>query len=138
MGIKKVIMKHLKPYKIFESNDNFLLDCQDILLELKDNGFDVQFRMFNNTNVEFENYVNPWTAEINISKRDESMFPIVRNNIYTFGEISETILRLNDFLKSNNKRATAYESTEYSELDDVIKTWGKDYRLRRLTIYLRK
>ena len=37
-------MKHLKTYKIFESVDNFLLDCQDILLELKDNGFDVQFR----------------------------------------------------------------------------------------------
>jgi len=117
-------MKHLKSYKIFESIDNFLLDCGDILLELKDNGFDVQFRIKNDTDL---------LAEINISKRDESMY-----NIYTFGEISETILRLNDFIKLNNKRATAYESTIYSELDDIIKIWGKDFRLRRLTIYLRK
>lgn len=124
-------MKHLKTYKIFESIDNFLLDCQDILLELKDDGFDVQFRTgfvdsYNNPDADL-------LAEINISKRDESMY-----NIYTFGEIRETILRLNYFLKLNNKRATAYESTEYSELDDIIKTWGKDYKLRRLTIYLRK
>ena len=132
-------MKHLKPYKIFESNDNFLLDCQDILLELKDSGFDVQFRTgFVDSYINHDGPDADVLAEINISKRDESMFPIMRNKIYTFGEISETILRLNDFLKSNNKRATAYESTEYSELDDVIKTWGKDYRIRRLTIYLGK
>ena len=119
-------MKHLKSYKIFESNENFLLDCQDILLELKDNGFGVRFRTIVSQEL---------LAEINIFKVDE----VSMNNIYTFGEISETILRLNDFLKLNNKRATAYESTEYySELDDIIKNWGKDYRLRRLTIYLRK
>ena len=129
-------MKHLKTYKIFESVDNFHLDCQDILLELKDNGFDVQFRMFDNPEV--------WTAEINISKRDESNmsdeveYLYMLDKLYTFGEISETILRLNDFLKLNNKRATAYESGEYSELDDIIKTWGKDYKLRRLAIYLEK
>ena len=127
-------MKHLKSYKIFESIDNFLLDCQDILLELKDNGFDVQFRTYPNYNHPDADVL----AEINISKRDESMY-----NIYTFGEISETILRLNDFLTINNKKATAYESTIYlsirpSELDDIIKTWGKDYKLRRLAIYLRK
>ena len=118
-------MKHLKSYKIFESTDNFLLDCQDILLELKDNGFDVTFRTIVSQKL---------LAEINIFKVDE----VSMNNIYTFGEISETILRLNDFLKLNNKRATTYESREYCELDDAIKNWGKDYRLRILTIYLRK
>ena len=127
-------MKHLKPYKIFESNDNFLLDCQDILLELKDSGFDVQFRTgFVDSYINHDGPDADVLAEINISKRDESMY-----NIYTFGEISETILRLNEFIKLNNKRATAYESTIYSELDDIIKIWGKDFRLRRLTIYLRK
>ena len=127
-------MKHLKIYKIFESNDNFLLDCQDILLELKDNGFDVQFRTgFVDSYINHDGPDADVLAEINISKRDESMY-----NIYTFGEISETILRLNEFIKLNNKRATTYESTIYSELDDIIKIWGKDFRLRRLTIYLRK
>ena len=141
-------MKHLKTYtlyervseetKIFESNDNFLLDCQDIFLELKDNWFDVQFRTgfvdsyINHDGPDDDDLICV-LAEINITKRDES-----KNNIYTFGEISETILRLNDFLKLNNKRATAYESTIYSELDDIIKTWGEDFRMRRLTIYLRK
>ena len=131
-------MKHLKTYtlhervseetKIFESNDNFLLDCQDIFLELKDNWFDVQFRTgfvdsyINHDGPDDDDLICV-LAEINITKRDES-----KNNIYTFGEISETILRLNDFLKLNNKRATAYESTIYSELDDIIKTWGKDYK----------
>ena len=127
-------MKHLKTYKIFESNDNFLLDCQDILLELEDNGFDVQFRTeFSLASYYYNHPDADVLVEINISKRDESMY-----NIYTFGEISETILRLNEFIKLNNKRATAYESTIYSELDDIIKIWGKDFRLRRLTIYLRK
>ena len=118
-------MKHLKTYKIFESNDNFLLDCQDILLELKDDGFDVQFR--------FYNYNDPDAlAEINISKRDESKM----NKPYDFGEISEVIFRLNYFLKLNNKKATIYESPQYNDLDYIVKTWGKYYRLRRLTIYL--
>jgi hypothetical protein len=116
-------MKHLKSYKIFESIDNFLLDCGDILLELKDNGFDVQFRIKNDTDL---------LAEINISKRDESNM----NNPYNFGEISETIFRLNDFLKLNNKKATIYESPQYYYIDYIVKTWGKYYRLRRLTIYL--
>ena len=69
---------------------------------------------------------------------DEVEYLYMLDKLYTFGEISETILRLNDFLKLNNKRATAYESGEYSELDDIIKTWGKDYKLRRLAIYLEK
>lgn len=123
-------MKHLKSYKIFESIDNFLLDCQDILLELKDNGFDVQFRTYPNYNHPDADVL----AEINISKRDESNM----NKPYDFEEISETIFRLNDFLTINNKKATVYESPQYNDLDYIVKTWGKHYRLRRLTIYLEK
>jgi hypothetical protein len=121
-------MKHLKSYKIFESTDNFLLDCQDILLELKDNGFDVQFRTYSNYNHPDADVL----AEINISKRDESNM----NKLYDFGEISEAIFRLNYFLKLNNKKATIYESHQDNDLDYIVKTWGKYYRLRRLTIYL--
>ena len=53
-------MKHLKSYKIFESIDNFLLDCGDILLELKDNGFDVQFDggVDYKDETQFDEYVN--------------------------------------------------------------------------------
>jgi hypothetical protein len=120
-------MKYLKTYKIFESNDNFLLDCQDILLELKDDGFDVQFKIKNDYYRGLK-----WLAEINISKRDESNM----NKPYDFGEISEVIFRLNYFLKLNNKKATIYESPQYNDLDYIVKTWGKYYRLRRLTIYL--
>jgi len=124
----KHVMKLPNWAKTFESNDNFLLDCQDILLELKDNGFDVQFRFY-------PNYNNPEAellAEINISKRDESNM----NKPYNFEEISESIFRLNDFLKLNNKKATIYESPQYNDLDYIVKTWGKYYRLKRLTIYL--
>ena len=54
-------MKHLKTYKIFESNDNFLLDCQDIFLELKDNGFDVQFKV----HIDIHSSI-PFCFEVNI------------------------------------------------------------------------
>ena len=127
-------MKYLKSYKIFESNDNFLLDCQDILLELKDEGFDVQFRFYPNYNDPSKRKPaeTDLLAEINISKRDE----INMNKPYNFEEISEVIFRLNYFLKLNNKKATIYESPQYNDLDYIVKTWGKYYRLRRLTIYL--
>ncbi len=111
-------MKHLKSYKIFESNDNFLLDCKDILLELKDDGFDVQF----NTDT-----LN--RPEVNIK----------HNHKYTFGEILEIMLRLNDFLKLNNKKAIVYEG-EYrlsvGPLTHVIKNYGGGYKLDKLTIVI--
>jgi hypothetical protein len=112
-------MKHLKTYKIFESNENFLLDCQDIFLELKDNGFDVQF----NTSI-------PFCFEVNIK---------FIQYYYTFGEILETMLRLNDFLKLNNKKAIVYEG-EYrlsiGPLSHVIKNYRGEYKLTKLTIVI--
>jgi hypothetical protein len=115
-------MKHLKTYKIFESNDNFLLDCQDIFLELKDNGFDVQF----NTSI-------PFCFEVNIKHSHQYQ--------YTFEEILETMLRLNDFLKLNNRKSIVYEG-EYrlsiGPLSHVIKNYRGAYKLTKLTIVIYK
>jgi hypothetical protein len=37
-------MKHIKTYQLFESIDTLIKDFQDILLEIQDNGFNVQVK----------------------------------------------------------------------------------------------
>jgi hypothetical protein len=125
-------MKYLKTYthyeivpektKLFESNYNFLLDCQDIFLELKDNGFDVQF----NTSI-------PFCFEVNINCPKQLLY------YYTFEEISETMLRLNDFLKLNNRKSIVYEGDyrlSIGPLSHVIKNYRGEYKLTKLTIVI--
>ena len=121
-------MKHLKKYKIFESNDNFLLDCQDIFLELKDNGFDVQFKV----HIDIHSSI-PFCFEVNIKHTHQYQ--------YTFEEILETMLRLNDFLKLNNRKSIVYEGNyrlSIGPLSHVIKNYRGEYKLTKLTIVIYK
>ena len=75
-------MKHLKTYKLFESEFTKLLpdiklDCEEILLELKDIGFDVRVRIepvTNNTTARGQREISEidWVVvEINNAKKFE-------------------------------------------------------------------
>lgn len=72
-------MRYLKTYKIFESNLDIISQCDDILLELKDEGFKTKISS-----------PTDWIIEITVSKSD-----------FEWSDVNNTLLRLKDFMESN-------------------------------------
>lgn len=89
-------MKYLVNYKIFENNSlNYLLsDISDILLELKDIGF----------NTEVNNHKD--MIEITISKNKYYMRYGGRTSEFRYSEIEDTVDRLIDYISQNNMVST--------------------------------
>lgn len=82
-------MKHLKSYKIFESNtktENVIQDIEDVLLELEDEGMRVETKRDKYTFVGGEFY------QINI-------FPQTGRKFIFWNEISESVIRICSLLK---------------------------------------
>jgi hypothetical protein len=84
-------MRHIKNYKKFESVDyqienQFINEIADITLELKDSGYLVDVRV---------NRFKPVEYEIRISQFG------YRNNLITWGELKETIIRITQFSYDN-------------------------------------
>lgn len=87
-------MKHLKNYNIFESikvdyqsENYFINNIGDILLELKDDGFLVDIRL---------SRINPVEYEIRISK------PGYNRNLIYWSEVKDEIIRLTEYSYSND------------------------------------
>jgi len=86
-------MKHLIKYKIFESSEDCLeikKTCEDILLELQDDGFEIDVRMGLNPSK------NEWDYPdfINIT--------LTKINKFEEIDIQEYLLRIADYLKEFN------------------------------------
>lgn len=93
-------MKYLNTYKLFESEFTKLftdikLDCEEILLELKDIGFDVRVR------IEPAHWnkilIDSVVVEINNAKKFEKK------------DVEEYVYRLKDYLKTYNLTPMKYE-----------------------------
>lgn len=99
-------MKHLKTYKLFESNLDIISQCDDILLELKDEGFKTKISS-----------PADWIIEVVISKSD-----------FEWSDVNDTLLRLKDFIESNgyilSSRFGQCESHSiyHPETFDIIRT----------------
>lgn len=88
-------MKYLVKYKIFENLLNYLLsDISDILLEVRDMGF--------NTQVD----TNQDIIEITISKNKHYMRYGGRTSEFRYSEIEDTVDRLIDYISQNNMVST--------------------------------
>jgi hypothetical protein len=88
-------MKYLVNYKIFENLLNYLLsDISDILLEVRDMGF--------NTQVD----TNQDIIEITISKNKYYMRYGGRTSGFRYSEIEDTVDRLIDYISQNNMVST--------------------------------
>lgn len=78
-------MLHLKTYKIFESNiEEMILDVKDICLELQDDGFEVDVE----TGVYHQGKKG---------RKDQCILIKIRKFYFTLKEISEVILRLENW-----------------------------------------
>lgn len=83
-------MKHLKSYKIFESNtktENVIQDIEDVLLELEDEGMRVETKIDKYTFIEGSEFY-----QINI-------FPQTGRKFIFWNEISESVIRVCSLLK---------------------------------------
>jgi hypothetical protein len=122
-------MKYLKSYKIFESNLLSIKDdINDIMLELADNGFDI------NWNFTGVCRYTPPTLEEPIKALS---FDIERNNPFTWSDIEETIERLEEYCW---REGAGYSidikyKIVYMHVDRFIEIFGKE-ELNKLTIVI--
>ena len=109
-------MKHIKKYRIFEKLEelptSMLHDIEDIFLELRDDGFDI--------NVHFVTYYksNKSVSAIAIDIYDD--------DVYTYETISETILRLEEWSKINKMQLVVetIDDNNFHSLEDYIDIYG--------------
>jgi hypothetical protein len=78
-------MKYLKKYESFEENDELLLDIKDILIELEDLDFNIEYS-------KSEDHIIPWSDEespvINIIIEKNYFFYIDENIKYIFKRLA--------------------------------------------------
>ena len=91
-------MKHLKPYKLFESIDTIINDFNDILLELNDENFNVRVK-------KGDHHALSKCVEIIISKDGGNFDFWTERNIgeltpFTFGDVKEYLIRVLEYAKS--------------------------------------
>ena len=116
MGINK-IMRHLKTYKIFESNDiNVREDLTEICYELTDGRFDIKIYGDN----EFTGWGNIPGSGMNVPSLvdgDKILFIGLSNYMdyggFSFDEVREVILRLVDYLGDRYKGCSVLSVGEY-------------------------
>jgi hypothetical protein len=72
-------MRYLKKYKIFESHSDIIDQCDDILIELRDEGFKTKVSS-----------PTDWIVEVYVSKSD-----------FNWEDVNNTLLRLKYFMESN-------------------------------------
>jgi hypothetical protein len=72
-------MRYLKSYKLFESHSDIIDQCDDILIELRDDGFKTKVSS-----------PADWIVGVYVSKPD-----------FVWSDVKDTLLRLKDFMESN-------------------------------------
>jgi hypothetical protein len=98
-------MKYLVNYKIFENLLNYLLsDISDILLEVRDMGFNTQVDTWTATDA--CGLTNQDIIEITISKNKHYMRYGGRTSEFRYSEIEDTVDRLIDYISQNNMVST--------------------------------
>lgn len=103
-------MKHIIQYKLFESSDENLNDIvddlNDILLEIKDKGFNVNLRY-----LKINKQSNAFTIVIYKSRVPLAVSPD-KSIIFTIKDILETILTAKSYMTSLGYRISLVESNE--------------------------
>ena len=91
-------MKHIKTYKVFENIDTIINDLKDILLELKDENFNIRI-------ASIEHHAGKNALDITISKDGGNFDFWTERNIgkltpFKFIEVKEYLIRLLEYAKS--------------------------------------
>jgi len=88
-------MKYLKKYESFEENDEFLLDIKDILIELEDLDFNIEYS-------KSEDHIIPWSDEespvINIIIKKNASGTGKYDSFYIDENVGYVFKRLANFL----------------------------------------
>lgn len=141
-------MDRLKKYKVFESLkkiDNFIDDIDDILIYLKDDGFNIgrdiqigqKFYSFDAPKIipgivqksnDLDSLLDDnemYSFYINILKLDNKN----RNNDFDINEIKETVIRIVEYSKSNGYDHTIFNNNSDvpEKIEDFIRDCDDDY-----------
>lgn len=130
-------MKHLKAFKIFESN-SYIYDIKEIFIQLVDDGYDVKVFTPEKTPVSLRDNPKSYLDSIQIVVTAPDSSKGFLPDKFKISDISSELLRLKDYIGDSYKYLIKYETRKWLSEKDFIDDLSKiEYKeVYKVFIYL--